>query len=158
MHARRRSQELLTTFNGTLGQVTLIPNSEGTGIFEVRCVPSPSLREQVVWSRSRESRFPESKELKQRVRDLIAPGRDLGHSDADGDSDLAAAPPPDGFKWGASSAASDAAPPPAKEPEKKASKASWAVWRLLRVLRPERITESDRAEAEKLGLTDDDDE
>ena len=152
------SQELLTTFNGTLGQVTLIPNSEGTGIFEVRCVPSPSLREQVVWSRRRESRFPESKELKQRVRDLIAPGRDLGHSDADGDSDLAAAPPPDGFKWGRSSDGDDAPEPepePAPPADGKASKASWAVWRLLRVLRPERITDEARAEAQKLGLEDD---
>ncbi len=35
----------------------------------------------MVWSRHREGRFPELKELKQRVRDRIAPGRDLGHSD-----------------------------------------------------------------------------
>ena len=28
-----------------------------------------------------ERRFPEMKELKQLVRDLVAPGRDLGHSD-----------------------------------------------------------------------------
>ena len=92
------------------------------------------------------------------ARDLIAPGRDLGHSDADGDSDLAAAPPPDGFKWGRSSDGDDAPEPepePAPPADGKASKASWAVWRLLRVLRPERITDEARAEAQKLGLEDD---
>jgi selenoprotein W-related protein len=35
----------------------------------------------VIWSRKAEGRFPEMKELKQRLRDKIAPSRDLGHSD-----------------------------------------------------------------------------
>jgi selenoprotein W-related protein len=35
-----------------------------------------------VWSRKEEGRFPEAKELKQRVRDRVAPDKDLGHSDA----------------------------------------------------------------------------
>jgi selenoprotein W-related protein len=34
-----------------------------------------------VWSRAAEGRFPELKELKQRLRDVIAPERSLGHSD-----------------------------------------------------------------------------
>ncbi|MBV5324160.1 MAG: selenoprotein, partial [Rhodospirillaceae bacterium] len=34
-----------------------------------------------VWSRKAEGRFPELKELKQRVRDVVAPDLPLGHSD-----------------------------------------------------------------------------
>jgi selenoprotein W-related protein len=39
----------------------------------------------MLWSRKAEGRFPEMKELKQRVRDRIAPDRDLGHSDRKAD-------------------------------------------------------------------------
>ena len=67
------AQELLTTFQAELGEVALVPGTGG--IFEVR------VGEQVVWSRAAEGRFPELKELKQRLRDVIAPGRPLGHSD-----------------------------------------------------------------------------
>ena len=66
-------QELLTTFESELGGVTLVPGSGG--VFEIRA------GETLVWSRAAEGRFPEIKELKQRVRDIIAPGRDLGHVD-----------------------------------------------------------------------------
>ena len=68
------AQELLTTFQEELGEVALIPATGG--VFEVRIDGG------VVWSRAVEGRFPELKELKQRVRDAIAPGRSLGHSDA----------------------------------------------------------------------------
>lgn len=67
------AQELLTTFQQDLGEVALIPGSGG--IFEVRAAGV------TVWSRAAEGRFPEIKELKQRVRDVVAPGRNLGHSD-----------------------------------------------------------------------------
>jgi selenoprotein W-related protein len=66
-------QELLTTFQADLGELALIPGTGG--IFEVR------LDGQTIWSRASERRFPELKELKQRVRDVVAPGRSLGHSD-----------------------------------------------------------------------------
>jgi selenoprotein W-related protein len=69
------AQELLVTFERELGEVALAPG--GTGIFEV------ALDGEVVWSRAAEGRFPELKELKQRIRDRIAPGRGLGHSDAE---------------------------------------------------------------------------
>jgi selenoprotein W-related protein len=36
----------------------------------------------MLWSRKQEGRFPEAKELKQRVRDEIAPEKPLGHSDS----------------------------------------------------------------------------
>jgi selenoprotein W-related protein len=35
----------------------------------------------MVWSRAGEGRFPDIVELKQRVRDRVAPERDLGHLD-----------------------------------------------------------------------------
>jgi selenoprotein W-related protein len=56
-----------------LGEVALIPGSGG--VFEVRC------DSRLLWSRKEEGRFPELKELKQRLRDEIAPGQSLGHSD-----------------------------------------------------------------------------
>ena len=67
------AQELLTTFEADLKAVSLQPGTGG--IFEVR------LNEQVIFSRKQAGRFPESKELKQLIRDVISPGRDLGHSD-----------------------------------------------------------------------------
>lgn len=67
-------QELLSTFGAELGSVTLIPDDTG-GVFEVRVDGA------VIWSRAEQERFPEMKELKQLVRDRIAPGRDLGHVD-----------------------------------------------------------------------------
>jgi len=69
------AQELLTTFQEELGGVTLIPNAEG-GVFEVRLAGEP------IFSRKKDGRFPDIKELKQLVRDRVAPGRDLGHVDA----------------------------------------------------------------------------
>ena len=67
------AQELLTTFEQELGGVTLIPGTGG--VFEVR------VEGRSVWSRTGEGRFPEAKELKQRVRDEVAPERHLGHSE-----------------------------------------------------------------------------
>jgi selenoprotein W-related protein len=67
------AQELLTTFDVDLNAVSLIPGTGG--VFEVR------LNGATLFSRKTEGRFPESKELKQLIRDVIAPERDLGHSD-----------------------------------------------------------------------------
>jgi len=67
------AQELLTTFEQELGEVALVPGTGG--IFEVR------VNGEVVFSRKQEGRFPESKELKQLVRDRVAPDKPLGHSD-----------------------------------------------------------------------------
>jgi selenoprotein W-related protein len=73
LRAAWMAQELLTTFAGDIGEIALQPGRGG--IFEIR------VDEKTVWSRAAEGRFPEIKELKQRVRDIIAPGRDLGHSE-----------------------------------------------------------------------------
>ncbi|CAD6889294.1 unnamed protein product [Tilletia controversa] len=35
----------------------------------------------LLWDRKTQGRFPEPKELKQKIRDIIAPEQDLGHSD-----------------------------------------------------------------------------
>jgi selenoprotein W-related protein len=67
------AQELLTTFQAELGEAALIPGTGG--IFDVR------LDGRQIWSRTTEGRFAEIKELKQRVRDIVAPERSLGHSD-----------------------------------------------------------------------------
>jgi selenoprotein W-related protein len=73
MRAGWTAQELLTTFVDELAEVALVPGKGG--IFEVR------LDGDTIWSRAAERRFPEMAELKQRLRDRIAPERDLGHSD-----------------------------------------------------------------------------
>jgi selenoprotein W-related protein len=53
--------------------VALVPATGG--VFEVR------VDGVLVWSRAEQGGFPELRELKQRVRDVVAPGRDLGHSE-----------------------------------------------------------------------------
>jgi selenoprotein W-related protein len=35
----------------------------------------------MIWSKKNQGRFPDSKELKQLVRDRVVPDKDLGHSD-----------------------------------------------------------------------------
>ena len=67
------SQELLTTFADELGEVALVPGTGG--IFEVR------LNGERLWNKKEAGRFPEPKEIKQLIRDRIAPSKDLGHSD-----------------------------------------------------------------------------
>jgi selenoprotein W-related protein len=68
------AQELLTTFEQEIGEVALVPASGGT--FDVL------VDGEHVWSRHKQGRFPELKELKQILRDRIAPAKYLGHSDA----------------------------------------------------------------------------
>jgi selenoprotein W-related protein len=67
------TQELLFTFGDELGEVARIPGSGG--IFEVR------LNGETLWNKKQQGRFPEPKDVKQLIRDRIAPGKDLGHSD-----------------------------------------------------------------------------
>ncbi|MFM5242659.1 SelT/SelW/SelH family protein [Aeromonas media] len=67
------AQELLSTFDSDLGEVALVPASKGEFKILVNGIQ--------VWDRVVDEGFPEAKEIKQRVRDLIAPERDLGHAD-----------------------------------------------------------------------------
>ncbi len=72
LRAAWMAQELLTTFPAEIGELALVPGAGG--VFEIR------IGGETVWSRAAQGRFPEIKELKQAVRDRIAPGKDLGHS------------------------------------------------------------------------------
>ena len=74
LRAAWTAQELLQTFESELGAVVLIPNDTG-GVFDVR------LDGETLFSRKAEGRFPEAAELKQLVRDRVAPDRNLGHVD-----------------------------------------------------------------------------
>lgn len=67
------AQELLTTFPDELGEVALLPGKGG--VFQIH------VDTELIWSRERDNGFPDIKELKQRVRDRIAPAKDLGHSE-----------------------------------------------------------------------------
>ena len=73
LRAAWTAQELLVTFEQELDEVALRPGTGG--VFEVRVDGA------VVFSRKAAGRFPEMKELKQLVRDVIAPDKPLGHSD-----------------------------------------------------------------------------
>ena len=67
------AQELLSTFEQEITEVALLPKTGG--LFEIK------VDDAVLWSRKEQGRFPEITELKQLVRDRIAPDRDLGHID-----------------------------------------------------------------------------
>jgi selenoprotein W-related protein len=73
LRAAWMAQELLSTFAFEIGEVALCPGTGG--IFEIH------IDDMQVWSRAARGRFPDIKELKQLVRDHVAPGKDLGHTD-----------------------------------------------------------------------------
>jgi selenoprotein W-related protein len=73
LRAAWTAQELLTTFEAELGEVALQPGAGG--VFEVR------VEGETVWSRAEQGGFPDLPELKRRVRDRVAPGKVLGHSE-----------------------------------------------------------------------------
>lgn len=73
LRAAWMAQELLITFEAELGEVALVPGTGG--VFDVL------VDGELIYSRKQKGRFPESSELKQRVRDRIAPDKPLGHSD-----------------------------------------------------------------------------
>lgn len=74
LRAAYMAQELLTTFTDDIYGITLVP-SEISGRFEIR------INQEVIFDRKKEGRFPEIKELKQLVRDIVNPEKSLGHSD-----------------------------------------------------------------------------
>ena len=67
------AQELLSTFGEDLRRVALEPATGGA--FRITCDGVQ------IWERKTDGGFPEAKVLKQRIRDVIDPARDLGHSD-----------------------------------------------------------------------------
>ena len=68
------SQELLSTFSEEIKGVSLLP-SNVSGIFEIRC------GREIIWERGKKKGMPEIKELKQKIRDVVVPDKDLGHID-----------------------------------------------------------------------------
>ncbi|PVI00184.1 hypothetical protein DM02DRAFT_628720 [Periconia macrospinosa] len=96
-------QELLSTFGTQIGEVALIPVTGGVFRVELTYIPPSSsppstsqeqdeqshqegikIQKALLWDRKTEGGFPETKVLKQRVRDYVDPNRDLGHSDVGG--------------------------------------------------------------------------
>ncbi|MEO7212508.1 SelT/SelW/SelH family protein [Mucilaginibacter sp.] len=74
LRAAYMAQELLTTFSDDLYGVTLQP-SETSGRYAIR------VNDAEIFDRKQQGRFPEIKELKQLVRDIVNPEKNLGHSD-----------------------------------------------------------------------------
>lgn len=74
MRAGWMAQELLLTFEGLLDEVALRPG-RSSGVFMIR------LDGEVLFNRSDQGCFPELKEIKQKVRDRVAPELSLGHSE-----------------------------------------------------------------------------
>lgn len=73
LRAAYMAQELLTTFTGDIKGITLQP-SDTAGRYTI------SINNKTIFDRKSEGRFPEIKELKQLVRDVVNPAKDLGHS------------------------------------------------------------------------------
>ncbi len=73
LRAAWMGQELLTTFEQDLGELALLPGSGG--VFDIY------IGSERIWSRAEQGRFPDIKELKQLVRNQIAPHKALGHSE-----------------------------------------------------------------------------
>jgi selenoprotein W-related protein len=74
LRAAYMSQEFLTTFEGDIKAVTLQP-SLVNGDYKI------SIDDKKIFDRKEFGGFPEIKELKQLVRDIVAPGKNLGHTD-----------------------------------------------------------------------------
>lgn len=74
MRAAYMAQELLSTFADDLYGITLQP-SETSGKYNIR------INETVIFDRKEQGRFPDIKELKQLVRNVVNPDKNLGHSD-----------------------------------------------------------------------------
>lgn len=67
------AQELLQTFGTDLAEVALVPGQGG--IYRI------SVDGHTIWDRKADGGFPSAAQIKQRLRDVIAPERDLGHVD-----------------------------------------------------------------------------
>lgn len=73
LRAAWMAQELLTSFHGDVSEVALRPGPSGSFLIDVDGAR--------VWDRAADGGFPDIALLKQRVRDVVAPERPLGHTD-----------------------------------------------------------------------------
>ena len=74
LRAAYMAQEILTTFNDDVKQVTLQPSEIG-GSYKI------FINDRKIFDRKEFNGFPEIKEIKQMVRDVVNPGKNLGHAD-----------------------------------------------------------------------------
>lgn len=90
----------MSTFGLAIGEIALVPSTGGLFSVTLTYKPLPEqiaegppndeqqqdldVRTVLLWDRKAEGGFPETKVLKQRVRDHIEPKKDLGHSDVGG--------------------------------------------------------------------------
>jgi selenoprotein W-related protein len=74
LRAAYMSQEILTTFSEDVKGVMLQP-SEVSGSYTIFC------NDEIIYDRKQSGGFPEIKQLKQLIRDVIAPEKSPGHSD-----------------------------------------------------------------------------
>ena len=74
LRAAYMAQEFLTSFADELKTVSLQP-SETSGAYKI------SINDEIVFDRKLHGGFLDIKELKQLVRDKVAPDKSLGHSD-----------------------------------------------------------------------------
>jgi len=74
LRAAYMAQELLNTFTDEIHGVLLVPSETG-GAYIISIDGKPA------FDRKEHGRFPEIKELKQLVRDVVSPDKHLGHSD-----------------------------------------------------------------------------
>jgi selenoprotein W-related protein len=73
LRAAYMAQELLTTFSDDIGSVTLVPGE--AGVYRI------SVDGQKVFDRAEAGGFREITVIKQLVRDIVNPGKSLGHAD-----------------------------------------------------------------------------
>jgi len=74
LRAAYMAQEILTTFNDDVRNVTLQPSEEG-GSYKI------FIDDKKIFDRKEYNGFPEIKEIKQMVRDIVNPEKNLGHAD-----------------------------------------------------------------------------
>ncbi|HAC33457.1 MAG TPA: hypothetical protein DCF45_02945 [Gammaproteobacteria bacterium] len=72
------AQEVLQRFAEEIGEVALRPGAGGEFTLLLTLEDGS---EHLIWERKRDGGFPEAKQIKQRLRDLIAPQMDLGHGE-----------------------------------------------------------------------------
>jgi len=77
LRAAYMAQEFLSTFSDQVEAVSLKPGTV-SGVYRI------SVNDLIIFDRKENGGFIEIKELKQLIRDHIAPGMSLGHSDRRG--------------------------------------------------------------------------
>ncbi len=74
LRAAYMAQEILTTFTDDIKQVVLQPSETG-GSYKI------FIDDTKIFDRKEYNGFPEIKEIKQLVRDIVNPEKNLGHAD-----------------------------------------------------------------------------